>query len=536
VTPRALGGAAAGLALLAFLAYQGRPLDVKEHEATTRRLRQASTLSEALQKDVLRLRQGEIASYDPLDSEIAALREIHRALSSPPRFLGPDAKADLAARVADSAALLQSTSEAVETFKSKNAVLRNSLAYLAAMGPETTGALAGSADGQRLAEELNRLLRDVLSYSLTSREALAPACQSRVDALRGEGQMPGGVSRRDVDLLLDHVVKTLQTKPPLDAAVERILSPAATSKVEGLHRSYEAAHDTAQRRVQRYRAALFGAALLGVSLGGLLVIRRLSRDAAALRRLNDEKNEFLGIAAHDLKNPLSTISGYTSLLLEDEEMDAAERREVHKKVLLASQRMILLIKNLLDVNAIEQGEVKLHVIALDLAALARDVHESFREKAAKKSQPLRLEGDRFLPVRADRDALIHVLDNLVSNAVKYSPSGKPIVVTLSQGPLGGRCAVKDEGPGLSAEDQRKLFGKFARLSARPTGGEHSTGLGLSIVKRMVEAMGGKVWCESALGAGSTFGVDLPEANPAELAATSPEDAPARSSRWASVEE
>jgi len=99
----------------------------------------------------------------------------------------------------------------------------------------------------------------------------------------------------------------------------------------------------------------------------------------------------------------------------------------------------------------------------------------------------------------------------VSNAVKYSPPGKNIHVRLKKLPEVIRCEVQDEGPGLSAEDQKKLFGKFARLSAKPTGGEHATGLGLSIVKKLVEAMNGQVWCESEPGEGAKFVVQLPAA-------------------------
>jgi signal transduction histidine kinase len=109
----------------------------------------------------------------------------------------------------------------------------------------------------------------------------------------------------------------------------------------------------------------------------------------------------------------------------------------------------------------------------------------------------------------DPSITVQVLENLVSNAVKYSPPGKNIFVRLKKQPSVARMEVQDEGPGLSAEDQKKLFGKFARLSAKPTGGEHSTGLGLSIVKKMVEAMNGKVWCESELGRGATFIVEFP---------------------------
>src|SRR5207247_7892893 len=108
----------------------------------------------------------------------------------------------------------------------------------------------------------------------------------------------------------------------------------------------------------------------------------------------------------------------------------------------------------------------------------------------------------------DRNVTVQVLENLVSNAIKYSPPGKNIFARLRAVEDAARCEVQDEGPGLSAEDQKKLFGKFARLSAKPTGGEPATGLGLSIVKKMVEAMNGRVWCESEPGRGATFVVVL----------------------------
>ena len=96
-----------------------------------------------------------------------------------------------------------------------------------------------------------------------------------------------------------------------------------------------------------------------------------------------------------------------------------------------------------------------------------------------------------------------------SNAIRYSPPGKNMFVPGKKIEISVRCEVRDEGPGLSVEDQKKLFGKFARLSAKPTGGEHATGLGLSIVKKMVQAMNGRVWCESESGKGASFHVSFP---------------------------
>ena len=242
-----------------------------------------------------------------------------------------------------------------------------------------------------------------------------------------------------------------------------------------------------------------------------------------LREMNEEKNEFMGIAAHDLRNPLGAITGYAEIILEEaaslqpspaEQFDRArkEMTECASRINATSRRMAEMVQNLLDANRIERGEMQLNLAPTDLGPALNSVVETQRPHATAKQQTIHLEVPAT-PAMAlvDPGVTVQVLENLVSNAVKYSPPGKNIHVRLKQSPESVRCEVQDEGPGLSAEDQKKLFGKFARLSAKPTGGEHSTGLGLSIVKKMVEAMNGKVWCESEPGKGATFIVELPAA-------------------------
>jgi signal transduction histidine kinase len=136
--------------------------------------------------------------------------------------------------------------------------------------------------------------------------------------------------------------------------------------------------------------------------------------------------------------------------------------------------------------------------------------ENFLPRAVAKQQQLQFKNESGpVTITTDPGVLVQVLENLVSNAIKYSPPQKEIMVRLARSGSAIRCAVEDQGPGLTAEDQKRLFGKFARLSAKPTAGEHATGLGLSIVKRMVEAMNGRVWCESEAGKGAAFVVELP---------------------------
>jgi signal transduction histidine kinase len=232
-----------------------------------------------------------------------------------------------------------------------------------------------------------------------------------------------------------------------------------------------------------------------------------------LRQLNDEKNEFMGIAAHDLRNPLSAIKGYSEMILEDAQGGGqTEIEENSRRIRSMAERMVEMVQNLLDANRIERGEMKMEVKPSDLRGVVETVAGTQRPRAGAKQQNLQIDfGAGPFHALVDPSVMVQVLENLVSNAIKYSPTGKTIWLRLVPTAECIRCEVQDEGPGLTPDDQKKLFGKFARLSAKPTGGELATGLGLSIVKKMIEAMHGRVWCESQQGQGATFIVQVPAA-------------------------
>ncbi|MEP6671228.1 MAG: HAMP domain-containing sensor histidine kinase [Chthoniobacter sp.] len=256
---------------------------------------------------------------------------------------------------------------------------------------------------------------------------------------------------------------------------------------------------------------------------------RLSMDELAasneeLAHLNNEKTEFLGMAAHDLRNPLTAIIGNADLLQMEMRGEAAESgREISK----AGRRMLELITDLLDANAIEAGRYASQVEPHDLRALVVAGRQNHAAAAERKQSTLQLHDGPACWAQVDRKAVLQIVDNLVSNALKYSPPGSVIALTVQALDEEVEFAVRDQGPGISAEDQKKLFQKHTRLSARPTGGESSVGLGLSIVKRLAEAMGGSVTCESTMGAGATFALRL-RAVPAALVrngAGAPEESP-----------
>jgi PAS domain S-box-containing protein len=241
---------------------------------------------------------------------------------------------------------------------------------------------------------------------------------------------------------------------------------------------------------------------------------KLKQQNEALIHLNQEKNEFLGIAAHDLKNPLSSILGLAEEIQESfEELPKAEILEFTGMIQISAQRMFQLINNLLDVNAIEVGKMNVTLKMVNVLPILQSSILYYRKRAHEKRIYLDT-GDIFgtqetFMAWVDAGTLHQVLDNLLSNGLKYSPTNKNLYLRLLKTAHSVRFEIQDEGPGLSVEDHQKLFSKFTRLTPRPTQGEHSTGLGLYIVKRLVEAMQGRVWCETVLGHGATFIVEFP---------------------------
>jgi two-component system, sensor histidine kinase LadS len=228
-----------------------------------------------------------------------------------------------------------------------------------------------------------------------------------------------------------------------------------------------------------------------------------------LRASNHEKTEILGIVAHDLQNPISAVRGLAEVL-GDNNLEKAQIPSVIEQISLTADHMLYLVKNLLDSQRLESGAVQLVLAEIDIAPMAESTVWHYKSQADAKSIILHYSTEAAsILVCADEQATMQILDNIVSNAVKYSPHGKSVFVRVLSNAQNVRVEVQDEGEGISPDDMTKLFGKFARLSAQPTGGEHSTGLGLSIVKKMVEAMNGRVWCESELGKGATFIVELP---------------------------
>jgi signal transduction histidine kinase/CheY-like chemotaxis protein len=240
---------------------------------------------------------------------------------------------------------------------------------------------------------------------------------------------------------------------------------------------------------------------------------RLEEQSARLRRANAFKGEVLGTVAHDLKNPLGVILGRTEILNEMLAMSPVPEENMRGQVehiRQSTRRLTAMVDDLVADAMADALDISVRSDQLDVASLVADVVEANRASAAGKEQVVSLHTESSLFVEGDVERLREAIDNLVSNAVKYSPIGGRIVVTASREAGEALTRVADQGPGLSPEDQGRLFGRFQRLSAKPTGGESSTGLGLSIAKRIVDLHKGRIFVESpGPSGGAVFAIALP---------------------------
>lgn len=236
----------------------------------------------------------------------------------------------------------------------------------------------------------------------------------------------------------------------------------------------------------------------------------LQQSNERLTDLNREKDGLIGIVAHDLKSPLNKSAALTELIANVGPLNPSQEQALNM-IRTVTAHGSDLIRDLLDLNSIEHPDSELHHEEVDLIGLFREAADTFEAAARQKDlnihwDPPSAEGT----ILTDRGSLNRILENLVSNAVKFSPRGKKIWVTAAiSSSKGLTISVRDEGPGIGAEDRKKLFKKFQRLSARPTGGESSTGLGLAITKTLAEKLGGTIDIHSKPGMGAEFVVELP---------------------------
>ena len=281
-------------------------------------------------------------------------------------------------------------------------------------------------------------------------------------------------------------------------AEKEVFNEESDKKYKHLRIIYQTEQSKKETEINRLRS---------VELANALADAQKQKQIA--EQANATKTELLGIAAHDLRNPLQAIMSYSELIrgMPDDPEAVVKMTDI---IFESSNRMVALIRDLLQTSAIEQGKVSLRKREVDLSAVASSVIDRLKPSANRKKIGITMDAKTKFKILGDEERITDIVENLLSNAIKYSPAGKDVSIEIARHNGHAILTITDEGLGISTEEIPKLFGKFQKLSARPTGGETSTGLGLSIVKSLVELHDGKVWAESkGENKGTKFIVELP---------------------------
>jgi signal transduction histidine kinase len=308
-------------------------------------------------------------------------------------------------------------------------------------------------------------------------------------------------------IVVDYDINDYKAKTELTAEKLFTALTAALRSYEQLRRNLaltealQAANAELEARVEQRTAAL------------QVANQRLEERWQRLKSANAFKNEVLGTVAHDLKNPLGVILGRAEMLgemLHMEPVPVGSGEAQIAAITESARRLSGMVDSLVADAMADALDISVRQEPVDLAALAAEVVEANRPLAERKDQALGFAGGEEIALVADPDRLREALDNLVSNAIKYTPRGGRIRVLVSASEARARIAVEDSGPGLSPEDTDRLFARFQRLSAKPTAGESSTGLGLSIAKRIVDLHGGTILVDNdSADGGARFTIVLP---------------------------
>lgn len=231
----------------------------------------------------------------------------------------------------------------------------------------------------------------------------------------------------------------------------------------------------------------------------------ITKQNTELRALNEEKNKLIQIVSHDLRSPLNQIKGLASII---KAINPTLNQETDDSLTMINdlvERQKNMISKILDTSAIDTNSVNLQLVDLNVHELIKEVRSTMKIVAESKGILIeQLFYNKDLYIEADKNYLIQILENLISNAIKFSPPNKSILISTDREHDKVIISIKDEGPGISEEDMKRLFEPYTKLSAQPTANEDSSGLGLSIAKKYMDHMQGKIWCQSKEGKGANF--------------------------------
>ena len=253
---------------------------------------------------------------------------------------------------------------------------------------------------------------------------------------------------------------------------------------------------------------VYGAPVIGEN-GNWLGIVIIMHDITALVRLEQVRKDFVANVSHELKTPVTSIKGFSEMLLDGAVDDPETRREFLGIMYKESNRLQLLIEDLLRLSSIERGSFEITHMPVDVVEIVEQSLQIVRKKVEEKDMRIDLHMPGRLIVPADHDRLVQVMVNLLNNAIAYSQEETTVTVTVEKVAEHVRIAVRDQGIGIMPSELPRLFERFYRVDRARSRESGGTGLGLAIVKHIVEAHGGTVTVDSDVGVGTTFDIRLP---------------------------
>lgn len=518
---------AAGLVGFGAFAWSRR-VDASSAERYGRDQRTLLALQFRLTGEVLKSRSRSVGHYDGIVQSEAAIKRLHADLHGVPAFVSPRGRVELMDQVAVSERVWREAEQSVERFKRENAVLRNSLRYLPVAAVELDAHFAKRPGGIDVRQQADALVRDALLLQGWNDPVLLARIARTTDDLAAAAATATAPGDALLRTLVAHARVVGERTPSVNDVTRTIIGLPIVARTETMMSTFARHQRAAMDATRLDVSVLFALALAMLAFAATSIILRLRRSADALRATGAElaqavtslraeqekqkelaelKSRFVSMTSHEFRTPLSVIVSSSEMVEAYAERWPAEKKAEHLgRIRGAAKAMTRMLDAILLIGRSDAGMLKFEPHPLDVDRLFRDVIEDAEQGARQSHRVTYTAPADGLQVVADEALLRHVLENLLSNALKYSPAEAPVQFDASQQNGTLVLTVRDRGIGIPESDRRRLFETFHR--GANVGSVSGTGLGLAIVKRAVDLHGGQVSVESEVGVGTCFTVRL----------------------------
>lgn len=494
-------------------------VDPAEHDHYARDVRELQVLDNRVNELVLLARQSRVTHYDELNATYRRVRALRERIATVPDYVTPEATATIRESLGQLQEAEKQKETDIETFQSRLSVLRNSLHFFPQAAAHATTGAPSETDPARVMA-LQTSVEAVLQYHLL------PSADRRARAEQSLAAIGGATG--DLGWLVIHAETILEGTQDVDELTDAILQAPTGQLAMALDQRYTEAFHAAIAQGERRQLLLFAAALLTMALAAASVIARLRRSAEALRtagtelsranealqrekererELNTLKSRFVSMTSHEFRTPLSVILSSNELLEAYGDRWSTEKKSHHfNKIRAAVLGLRELLNGILSIGSFDAGKQGCRPAPFDVDRNVAELIQAMELQPDEHRIHLELDGD-FEGVELDERLVNHILQNLLSNALKYSPDGGRVLLRVARDGDDITFEVEDEGIGISRAELATLFESFQRGSN--VGNIPGTGLGLTIVKRAVDEHGGAIEVESEEGKGTRFLVRLP---------------------------